>query len=85
MKFLKHQEQTTVKWLTFLICILFLTGCAGSRVLPEHLAEPCTYPEPIAIEEGSDILIMLAGIRQAFDVCAEKHRLTVEFINGAKP
>lgn len=70
-----------MKYIIPFVCILFLTGCAGSQVLPEHLAEPCAYPEQVVIEDGSDILIMLAGIRQAFDVCAEKHRLTVEFIN----
>lgn len=66
-----------------LFCVL-MAGCASHHVvLPAHLAEPCECPDMV-IADGADVLIMLAGYRQALNECADRHRQIVELIEAKK-
>ena len=48
--------------------------------MPEYLKEPCAYPDEVKVETNSDMLILLAGFKNALGACAAKHRLAIEFI-----
>lgn len=67
------------------LCLWMCSGCVSSYVqpnpaMPEYLKEPCAYPDEVKVETNSDMLILLAGFKNALGACAAKHRLAIEFI-----